>query len=91
MSKMLKTLCGVEGDDKQASLKLHKALVSTKVDAFSCKIRAYKAAVATNDRLLDFTKLTNITSMEYTFLVMCGQWPFLPRVLPQKREPTMIL
>eukprot|EP00957_Ditylum_brightwellii_P051127 3876080-Ditylum_brightwellii.AAC.1 len=56
------------GDDKEASLKLYKALVSTSVDAFSSGIRAYKAAIAVKDKKLNFTKLADIAKAKYTSL-----------------------
>eukprot|EP00957_Ditylum_brightwellii_P161466 12293936-Ditylum_brightwellii.AAC.1 len=75
MSEKLKTLCGVGSNDKQASLKLYKVLVSTRVGAFSFEIRACKAAVATKNKVLDFFKLMTIACTKYTSLVMCSQWP----------------
>eukprot|EP00957_Ditylum_brightwellii_P000465 35947-Ditylum_brightwellii.AAC.1 len=74
-AETLKTLRNVGGDDSQASLKLYEVLVLSKVDAFNSDIRAYKAAIATKDKPLDFTKLLTIAQAEYTSLVMHGQWP----------------
>eukprot|EP00957_Ditylum_brightwellii_P051581 3911724-Ditylum_brightwellii.AAC.1 len=71
--EMLKTLQDAGGNDKQASLKLYPALVLITVDAFSSEIRAYKAAIATKDKLLDFTKLTTIAKAKYTSLKMHDQ------------------
>eukprot|EP00957_Ditylum_brightwellii_P052647 3991457-Ditylum_brightwellii.AAC.1 len=48
------------GNDKQASLKLYKALMLTTVVAFSSEIKTCKAAIAAKDNQLDFTKLTTI-------------------------------
>eukprot|EP00957_Ditylum_brightwellii_P126333 9631339-Ditylum_brightwellii.AAC.1 len=64
----LKILCDAGGDDSQASLKLYEALVLSKVDAFSSKIRAYKTAIAAKDKPLNFTKLLTIARAEYTSL-----------------------
>eukprot|EP00957_Ditylum_brightwellii_P018669 1402568-Ditylum_brightwellii.AAC.1 len=61
-SKMLKTLCDARGNDKRVSLELCKALIPTKADAFNSEISGYKAAVATQDKQLDFTKLMTIAS-----------------------------
>eukprot|EP00957_Ditylum_brightwellii_P014114 1063992-Ditylum_brightwellii.AAC.3 len=71
---MLKTLKDAGGDEKQASLKLYKALVSTSVDAFSSEIRAYKVAITIKDKQLDFTKIMTIAKAKYTSLKMCNLW-----------------
>eukprot|EP00957_Ditylum_brightwellii_P135200 10309432-Ditylum_brightwellii.AAC.2 len=72
-SEMLKTLCDARGIGKQSPFELYKVLVPTNVDAYSSETRSYKAAVATKDKLFDFTKLTTIAHTEYTSLIMHGQ------------------
>eukprot|EP00957_Ditylum_brightwellii_P020944 1578835-Ditylum_brightwellii.AAC.1 len=59
-AKTIKTLCNARGNDTQTSLKLYEVLISSKVDAFNSKIRAYKAVISAKDKTLDFTKLTTI-------------------------------
>eukprot|EP00957_Ditylum_brightwellii_P147940 11264796-Ditylum_brightwellii.AAC.1 len=56
----IKTLSDAGDNDSQASLKLYKVLVSSKIDAFNSETRAYKEAVAAKDKSLDFTKLKTI-------------------------------
>eukprot|EP00957_Ditylum_brightwellii_P010964 830796-Ditylum_brightwellii.AAC.1 len=59
-TKTLKTLRNARGDNKQAALKLYKALVTTKNGSFNSEIRAYKAAVGAKDQNLSFSKLVNV-------------------------------
>eukprot|EP00957_Ditylum_brightwellii_P181411 13818966-Ditylum_brightwellii.AAC.1 len=59
-TETLKTLRDAKGDDKQAALKLYKALVTTKNDSFNSEIQAYKAAVVAKDQNLSFSKLINV-------------------------------
>eukprot|EP00957_Ditylum_brightwellii_P060528 4595805-Ditylum_brightwellii.AAC.1 len=59
-TETLKTLHNAGGDNKQAALKLYEALVTTKNNSFNSKIQAYKAAVATKDQNLSFSKLVNV-------------------------------
>eukprot|EP00957_Ditylum_brightwellii_P137804 10505401-Ditylum_brightwellii.AAC.1 len=59
-TETLKTLRNAGGDNRQAALKLYKALVTTKNDSFNSKIQAYKAAVAAKDQNLSLSKLVNV-------------------------------
>eukprot|EP00957_Ditylum_brightwellii_P049817 3776971-Ditylum_brightwellii.AAC.1 len=74
-AETVKTLRDAGGDDRQASLKLYEALVSSKVNAFNSEIRVYKAAIVAKDKPLYFIKLLTIACAKYTSLMMCGQWP----------------
>eukprot|EP00957_Ditylum_brightwellii_P024512 1850263-Ditylum_brightwellii.AAC.1 len=59
-TETLKALRDTGGDDKQATLKLYKALVTTKNNSFNSEIQAYKAAVVAKDQNLSFSKLVNV-------------------------------
>eukprot|EP00957_Ditylum_brightwellii_P131231 10008945-Ditylum_brightwellii.AAC.1 len=85
LAETLKVLWDAGGDDNQALLKLYKALDPPKVDAFNSEIRAYRAAVTTKDKLLDFTKLTTMAQADYMSLVMHRQWPKVQTLVSKKR------
>eukprot|EP00957_Ditylum_brightwellii_P145048 11046899-Ditylum_brightwellii.AAC.2 len=85
----LKTLCDTGGNNSQVSFKLYEALTSSKVDVFDSEIRAYKAAVSTKDKTLDFTKLTTIAHAECMSIIMAND-P-LPPKLPLRKGVAMTL
>eukprot|EP00957_Ditylum_brightwellii_P014008 1056747-Ditylum_brightwellii.AAC.1 len=68
----LEMLRNVGGNNKQAALKLCKALVTTKNDSFNSEIQAYKAAIAAKDQTLSFSKLINVAKTEYKPMLICN-------------------
>eukprot|EP00957_Ditylum_brightwellii_P152988 11645183-Ditylum_brightwellii.AAC.1 len=90
-AETLKTLWDAGSDDNHASLKLYKALVFLKVDAFNSEIRAYIAVVVAKDKLLNFTKLITIAQAKYMSLVMRGQWPNAQTLVGKKRAISNIV
>eukprot|EP00957_Ditylum_brightwellii_P082509 6272735-Ditylum_brightwellii.AAC.2 len=73
-TKTLKTLMDTGNTDKQAPLKLYEVLVTTHNDSFNSEIQAYKAAIATKSKTLEFSKLATMAKAEYNFLRIRSQW-----------------
>eukprot|EP00957_Ditylum_brightwellii_P126933 9676866-Ditylum_brightwellii.AAC.1 len=80
-------LADVGGTDKQAPLKLYKALVTSHNDSFNSEIQAYKAAIAAKCKALEFSKLATMTKAKYTSLKIRSQWDITSKPAIPKKQP----